>query len=182
MNIRNRISEHVTVKARELVPHPLNFRAHPREQRQALADSYQEIGFARSLLGYRLPDGRIQLIDGHLRAEYDPDMDVVVEVLDVTEEEARHLLLTIDPLAEFARTNRDVHRQLRERTRTQSEALQALWEQTQQTQSRLTDKFRQARPPAEQFLVLIECAGEEQQVELLRRFQGEGLRCRAVLG
>jgi hypothetical protein len=109
-------------------------------------------------------------------------MDVVVEVLDVTEEEARHLLLTIDPLAELARTNRDVHRQLRERTRTQSEALQALWEQTRQTQSHFADKFRQARVPAEQFLVLVECADEDQQVELLRRFQDEGLHCRAVLG
>ena len=180
--IQNRIKEHVKVRAGELVPHPLNFRRHPEEQREALAASYEEIGFARSLCGYRLPDGRIQLIDGHLRAEYDPDMEVVVEVLDVTEEEARHLLLTIDPLAELARTNRDVHRQLRERTRTQSEALQALWERTRQMRSRFADKFRQARAPAEQFLVLVECADEEQQVELLHRFQDEGLRCRAILG
>ena len=105
MPIKNRIIGHETVKARDLVPHPLNFRKHPDEQRQALAASYDEIGFARSLLGYRLPDGKIQLIDGHLRAEFDPDMDVLVEILDVTEEEARKLLLTVDPLATLAATD-----------------------------------------------------------------------------
>jgi hypothetical protein len=182
MTIRNRIREHVTVKARDLVPHPLNFREHPREQRQALSDSLQEVGFARSLLGYRLPDDRIQLIDGHLRAEYDPDLDVVVEVLDVTEDEARQLLLTLDPLAALAHTNHDVHRQLLEKTRSQSETLQALWKQTRQVQARLAEQVQEAKTGAGRFLVFVECADEEQQVALLRRFQGEGLRCRAVLG
>jgi hypothetical protein len=43
--------------------------------------------------------GRLKLLDGHLRRDLDPDMEVDVEILDVTEEEARKLLLTIDPLA-----------------------------------------------------------------------------------
>lgn len=33
----------------------------------------------------------------------------------------------------------------------------------------------------DQYLVLIECRNEEQQVELLERFQREGLKCRALL-
>ena len=45
---------------------------------------YQEVGFARSLLGYKLPDGRIQLIDGHLRAEHDPDALITVELVEPT--------------------------------------------------------------------------------------------------
>ena len=69
MSIRNRIIDHVTVRAGDLVPHPLNFRKHPERQREALKASYDEVGFARSVLGYKLPDGRIQLIDGHLRTE-----------------------------------------------------------------------------------------------------------------
>jgi hypothetical protein len=44
----------------------------------------------------------LKLIDGHLRRDLDPDMEVEVEVLDVTEEEARALLLSIDPLAALA--------------------------------------------------------------------------------
>ena len=33
----------------------------------------------------------------------------------------------------------------------------------------------------EQYLILIECAGEAEQVELLQRFQGEGLKCKALV-
>jgi len=65
---------------------------------------YDEVGFARSLLAYELPDGRLKLIDGHLRRDLDPNMEVEVEILDVTEEEARTLLLSIDPLAALAET------------------------------------------------------------------------------
>src|SRR5262249_36362890 len=71
MTPRNRIKAHVRLKARDLVPHELNPRDHPDAQRDALQALYDEIGFARSLLGYEVhtPDGvRIKLIDGHLRA------------------------------------------------------------------------------------------------------------------
>ena len=33
----------------------------------------------------------------------------------------------------------------------------------------------------EQYLVLVACRDEEHQVELLQRFQGEGLPCKALL-
>jgi hypothetical protein len=58
------------------VPHEWNYRLHPDEQREALVALYQEVGFARSLLAYELPDGRLKPIDGHLRREIDPDMEV----------------------------------------------------------------------------------------------------------
>ena len=64
--IKSRIKRHVKIKASELVPHELNPRTHPEQQRQALQALYDEIGFARSLLAYELPDGRLKLIDGHL--------------------------------------------------------------------------------------------------------------------
>ena len=93
MNIRNRIKDHRRVRAGDLVPHEWNFRTHPELQRSALLALYSQVGFARSLLAYELPDGRLKLIDGHLRRDIDPDMEVEVEVLDVTEEEAQALLL-----------------------------------------------------------------------------------------
>jgi hypothetical protein len=52
------------------------------------------VGFARSLLAYELPDGRLKLLDGHLRRDLDPDLEVDVEILDVTDDEARVLLLS----------------------------------------------------------------------------------------
>src|SRR5258708_38462947 len=104
-SIRNRIVRHVRVRAGDLVPHELNPRRHPAVQRQALLDLYGEVGFARSLLAYALPDGRLKLIDGHLRQQLDPDMEVDVEVLDVSDDEARKLLLSIDPLSALAQND-----------------------------------------------------------------------------
>src|SRR5438132_721001 len=83
--VRNRIKRHVQVRAGDLVPHELNFRTHPEPQRAALKGLYDQVGFARSLLAYELPDGRLKLIDGHLRQEIDPDMVVTVEVLDLND-------------------------------------------------------------------------------------------------
>ena len=45
----------------------------------------------------------------------------------------------------------------------------------------LTRARRPIAEPAEQFLVLVECADEAQQTALLERFQAEGLKCRALL-
>jgi hypothetical protein len=112
--IRNRIKAHRRVRAGELVPHEFNFRVHPEMQRAALAALYREVGFARSLLAYELPDGRLKLIDGHLRRDLDPDMEVDVEVLDVSDAEARTLLLSIDPLAELALEQEELRERLRE--------------------------------------------------------------------
>ena len=74
---------------------------------------YDEIGFARSLLAYRLPDGRLKLIDGHLRQSMSPTWRSQVEVLDVTDAEARALLLAIDPLAQLAGYDAETLDQLR---------------------------------------------------------------------
>src|SRR5208337_4246354 len=156
-SIRNRIIEHVQVRAGDLVPHPLNYRRHSTEQRRALAASYEEVGFARSLLGYRLLDGRIQLIDGHLRRDLEPDMLVTVELLDVNEEEARKLLLTLDPLAALADTDAEVLSQLNAITRADSQVLNELWQSLAEQDKNTTIASEQEPAPPEQFLILVEC-------------------------
>jgi hypothetical protein len=127
-SIRNRIKGHRRVRAGDLVPHELNFRFHPEQQRAALEALYREVGFARSLLAYEMPDGRLKLLDGHLRRDLDPDMLVDVEVLDVNDDEARALLLSIDPLAALADTQEQLHNRLLELTPTVSPELQTAWE------------------------------------------------------
>ena len=90
----------------------------PRRAAGGAAALYREVGFARSLLAYELPDGRLKLIDGHLRREMDPDMEVEVEVLDVNEEEARELLLSIDPLVELGQMQEQLYERLTQMTPT----------------------------------------------------------------
>jgi hypothetical protein len=178
---RNRIKEHRRVRAGDLVPHEHNWRRHPAEQRAALEAILDDVGFARSLLAYELPDGRLKLIDGHLRADLDPDALVTVEVLDVGDEEARKLLLTIDPLAALAQADQAALDALRQVTETDQAALDGLWQSLGEA-ARQTSAQLAAEPPSPpQFLVLIECADEAQQTELLQRFHDEGLSCRALV-
>ena len=184
--IRNRIKTHRRVRAGDLIPHELNFRVHPESQRAALDALYRKIGFARSLLAYELPDGRLKLIDGHLRRDLDPDMEVDVEILDVNDEEARALLLSIDPLADLALVQEQIHQRLMDLTPTDSMELQSLWQETQRTiDSALEEKPAKNaadRPDLDnQFLVLLTCRDEKHQIELLQRFHEEGLECKALL-
>ena len=102
MQIRDRIKELRRVPASTLRANPHNWRTHPKTQQDALRGLLAEVGYADALLARELPDGSLMLIDGHLRAETTPDMDVPVLVLDVTEAEADLLLATVDPLAGLA--------------------------------------------------------------------------------
>ena len=183
--IRNRIRRHVRVRAGDLVRHELNARRHAQAQRRALVALYEEVGFARSLLAYELPDGRLKLIDGHLReSELDPDEMIDVEILDVDDAEARKLLLSIDPLAQLADYDNRTLDALRRVTESDNQTLNALWASLRKQDQDIREKLERAmKTPTipEQYLVLIECGSEAEQVELLGRFQTEGLKCKALL-
>jgi hypothetical protein len=180
----NPIKGHRRVRAGERVPHEFNYRYHPEQQKRVLAALYAEVGFARSLLAYELPDGRLKLIDGHLRRDFDPAMEVEVEVLDVTDDEARALLLSIDPLAELAASQEQLQARLRELVPAVSPDLKALWEAAAaQALERpaAPGGWGRAAVYGHEFYVLIRCRDEPHQVELLTRFLGEGLDCQAKL-
>lgn len=133
-------------------------------------------------MAYELPNGRLKLIDGHLRCDLDPDMLVDVEILDVTEDEARALLLSIAPLAALAQTQEQLHDRLLELAPPVPSDLQAVWEATSEASLQAFSTPGQAESAAipEQFLILVKCR-DEQQVEWLRRFQAEGMECRALI-
>lgn len=102
MTIRDRIKELRRVPASELIPNPKNWRTHPEAQRQALAGVLAEIGIADAVLARELSDGRLILLDGHLRLEAMGDEVLPVLVLDVDEAEGDKILATLDPLAAMA--------------------------------------------------------------------------------
>jgi DNA modification methylase len=130
IRIQDRIRELRRVKARDLLPHPTNWRRHPKAQVDALRGLLAEIGYADALLARELADGRLMLIDGHLRAETTPDAQVPVLVLDLSEEEGDKLLLTLDPLAAMAESDSERIKALLATVRTDSEAVQELLRRT----------------------------------------------------
>jgi ParB-like chromosome segregation protein Spo0J len=109
---RDRVVELRRVKARDLVPAPMNWRQHPDSQRDALSAVLREVGIVDGLKAWERPDGRLELVDGHLRAETLPDQEVPVLVLNLTQDEAAKVLATYDPLGAMAQVDEDRYRLL----------------------------------------------------------------------
>jgi len=64
--------------------------------------------------------------------------------------------------------------------------LEALWHLARQTIDSTLDKEPAAKTPQpldwdEEFLVLVKCRDERQQIQLLERFMGEELECKALM-
>ena len=126
--IRSRIVEFLpAVPARDLLPDARNYRRHPKAQSDALRATLADIGYADALLARRTPGG-LRLIDGHLRASLDPSQVVPVLVLDLDEQEAGKLLLTLDPLAAMAQSDGDALIKLLDSVRFEDPAINAMLE------------------------------------------------------
>jgi hypothetical protein len=156
LQIGDRIRELRRVRAQELIPNPKNWRRHPRAQAEALRGLLTEIGYADALLVRELPDGRLMIIDGHLRAQTTPDSQVPVLVLDLDETEADKLLATLDPLAAMAESDSERIKELLQTVQTNSQAVEELLRRA--AGERVWAQLHpQAEPPAQ-----VDKAGELQ--------------------
>ena len=183
MKIRDRIKDLRRVAAGELKPNPRNWRTHPQAQRDALRGVLAEIGYADALLARELADGSLELIDGHLRAETTPDVEVPVLVLDLNDEEAAKLLVLHDPLAEMAEADTGLLAELVGCIETQSEAVQAVLDGMLSASGPTLEIEPDAGPPLEidipeVYQVVVECEDEEDQRAVYERLTSEGLKCR----
>jgi len=109
----------------ELAENPLNWRRHTREQRAALEDVIDEVGWAGVLL-YNEATGR--LIDGHLRRDVAEKRGEPVPVLvgSWSEEQERLILATLDPIAAMAEANAEALDELLQSLTTDSDAVAEL--------------------------------------------------------
>ncbi len=185
MQIRDRIKELRRVRAADLRPNPRNWRRHPSEQRGALRGLLAEVGYADALIARELPDGSLMLIDGHLRAETTPDSVVPVLVLDVDQQEADKILLTLDPLAAMATSAGDELQDLLKSVQTESEAVQSLlatlgreYDDAGQLDALASDRPEVNVPDCYQ--VVVECRDVEDQQTIYERMRSEGYRCRVL--
>ncbi|MBU4272723.1 MAG: hypothetical protein KKA28_12755 [Planctomycetes bacterium] len=186
MKIRDRIKEFRRVKAGLLRPHPNNWRTHPPAQRDALRGVLAEIGYAGALLARELPDGSLELIDGHLRAETTPDADVPVLILDLDEREAKKLLAVLDPLAAMAESNDEALAELLAHVETESDAVRAMLDEmlgnhdAPEGGAGLAGGTDRDIDVPEAFQVVVECRDENQQRAVFERLTGEGFECRLL--
>jgi ParB-like chromosome segregation protein Spo0J len=184
MQIRDRIKELRRVRASELRPNGRNWRTHPQAQRDALQGVLAEVGYADALLVRELPDGSLELIDGHLRAETTPDVEVPVLILDLDDAEAAKLLALHDPLAGMAEANDEALAELIANVETENAAVQALLDRMiQDPESPMEDivdeESREVNVP-EAFQVVVECRDEADQQVVYERLSGEGYKCKLL--
>jgi hypothetical protein len=183
VKIRDRIKELRRVKAAELRPHPKTWRLHPAAQQDALRGVLAEIGYADALLARELPDGSLELIDGHLRAETTPEMEVPVLVLDLDDHEADKLLALHDPLSAMAQINHDLLADLLQHVETESDAVRSVLDGLLGQPEAPADDSRPPPPDIEipeAFQILVECRDEAQQQAVFQRLTGDGLKCRLM--
>lgn len=183
MQIRDRIQELRRVRAGSLRPHPRNWRTHPPAQQAALRGILAEVGFADALIARELPDGTLQLIDGHLRAELTPDALVPVLVLDVTEDEALKLLASLDPLSAAAETDSALLHSVLADVHTESEALATLLAELAAENPVATELAQTATEDLalpSSYQVVVNCQDEEQQRDVYERLRAEGFKCRVL--
>ncbi len=173
------------MKASQLRPHPKNWRIHPAAQQDALRGVLAEIGYAGALLARELSDGSLELIDGHLRAETTPDVDVPVLVLDLDEQEAAKLLALHDPLAGMAEANDEVLAELLAQVETENDAVQSLLDRMLgDSDAALEDAEPEAEKAVaipEAFQVVIECRDENEQQAVYERLSAEGYACKLLM-
>ncbi len=100
---QNRIVGEGEVAAVDLVPHPQNWRKHPAGQGTVLGQTLDGVGWVQRVIVNRRT-GR--MLDGHLRAELarkqGEQTPVPVVYVDLSEDEERTILATLDPIAGMA--------------------------------------------------------------------------------
>ncbi|TWT85578.1 hypothetical protein Pla123a_03850 [Posidoniimonas polymericola] len=183
MNVRDRVTELRRVPAGCLTPHPLNWRTHPQGQRAAMQAVLGELGYAAALVARELPDGSLQLIDGHLRAEVTPDASVPVLLVDLDDLEAAKLLATHDSIAALAGVDRESLDELLGRVETESPELQAVFDGLA-AQANPTGVDVPANLPdldiPETYQVVVDCRDEAEQFEVYQAMREEGRKCRVL--
>lgn len=123
---RNRIVGHGEEAPGQLLANPANWRIHPKAQQDALAGVLDEVGWVQDIIVNQRTG---HVVDGHLRVSMAisrEEATVPVKYVDLSDDEERLVLASLDPLAAMAVTDEDMLAKLTEGIETDSEALQAL--------------------------------------------------------
>ena len=122
----NRIVGHGEEAVDQLLANPLNYRLHPDNQQQALAGAIDDIGFIRSVT-VNQRTGRV--VDGHLRVTLAARSGVEtlpVEYVDLSEAEEAQALLSLDPIAAMAASDKAKLDELMRAVQSDDERVQAM--------------------------------------------------------
>lgn len=179
----------------DYTPHPRNWRIHTEEQREAYRASLARFGYAdMPILNRRTR----HILDGHMRmgdAADEGETRLLAQVMDMSPEDEDAFLATFDHITGMAeRDTEKLASLLEDLKKSQGElppgydeddltALRALNEADEKGRTKREKDKADTAPEdiQKQWMVLVECRDEEQQVELIERLQREGYEVRALL-
>lgn len=141
MQIKDRIIDFQRLRGRDLQDNQGNWRTHSDFQRNTLNGLLKQVGITGALLAYHSQrhQGKLTLIDGHLRREAHPDTEWPVLITDLSDDEADLVLATYDPISAMAGADLDKYRDLAERVNVDSIHLREFLRQ----QERMLDELAQ---------------------------------------
>ena len=101
---RDRITRRERVDACTITPNPMNWRTHPQAQRDALTGALASVGWVADVI---VNERTNNLVDGHARVEeaIKRGEQVPVSYVDLSEEEEKIVLATLDPIGAMAGTD-----------------------------------------------------------------------------
>jgi hypothetical protein len=101
-NWENRITEYGEESPEQLLANPLNWRVHPKAQQISITGVLDDIGFIAPIIVNKTTG---HMIDGHMRVSLalrNNVSKVPVVYVELTEQEEREALLTLDPITNMA--------------------------------------------------------------------------------
>lgn len=178
----NRITGYADVPPGELLENPQNFRRHPKEQEAALIGVLREVGFVDPVL---VQSGSNLILDGHLRVELalkQGQATIPVKYVNLSDDEAQIVLATFDPLSAMARHDESSLEALLAQVKVEDVALSAMLANLREQDSSKHVEFDTSPQMGSlEYRIILDCANEREQANLLSRFEKEGLKCRALI-
>ncbi len=126
---RNRIVGYSEEVPDQLLASPWNWRVHPKNQQDSLSGVLREVGLVQNVICNRTTG---HVVDGHLRVSLaisEEQPTVPVTWVELSEDEERLILATIDPLSAMAATDRDQLDALLREVQTGDAAVMAMLDQ-----------------------------------------------------
>jgi len=188
----------------DLLPDDRNLNRHTERGTGALETSLREYGAGRSIVidrngkticGNATLEGaasigleNIQVIptDGNTlvvvqRTDLDLDNDARARGLAIADNRVGELNLDLD-YESLAQQVKEFNLDLSQVGFTREELDRLIKESANESQENESAGAEAAPGMADKYMILVQCRDESQQVELLEKFMGEGLQCRALIG
>lgn len=133
MSWKNRIVGHGEQPAISYMANPLNWRIHPKAQREALTGILSDVGWVQSVIVNRVTGN---VVDGHARIEealkLGDETPVPFVEVELSEEEEQKILLTLDPISAMAAADKANLEQLLRDVSTDNAAVSGMLEELAQ--------------------------------------------------